>query len=419
MIQLEPSDRPNSASAGIDWTRIAMVLAIASFASVVLAMATSVVFDGTTGVDFGVFRLGGELASDGDWSSLYDGESFSERFHRELFPNLGDDGTLNTFISTPTFALAMQPLHWLPFSSALFLWSLLTVVLVVVSVRALGLGAPWAIILLLSPAMVINLAIGQSAALFLALTVVVHLSIRRGWSFRAGLALGLLFVLKPPLAVGYGIWWLVSLSESRRRVAGAVAGVVLGLLPTLTSGGTAWSAFAEAMRSRVAIESSWQLNGVSLPEAIKLLNPESATWMTVGSWGLSLAVGFVLLIAAKRRWHGDDVLLSAAAVVITVLVSPHLAVYDTAILIIPIAVAWERGVTIERIWLLAAIHGATLAFGRSLFDLQFDIAGRGLSIEFVGFVASIVLVLRWQDDGVVRPLVDIPATSVESWPQAA
>jgi hypothetical protein len=409
----------SSAAAGIDWTRITRVIAVASFASVVLTMLTSVVLDGTTGVDFGVFQLGGEIAGGGDWSSLYDGDTFSERFQEELFPGLAEDGTLNTFISTPTFALAMQPLHWLPFSPALLLWSLLSVCFAIISVRSLGLRYPWAVALLLSPAMIVNLAIGQSAALFLALAVVVHLSVRLEWSFRAGLALGLLFVLKPPLAVGYGLWWLVSPTRSRRRVAGAIAGVVVGLAPTLASGGAAWAAFADAMRSRVAIESSWQLNGLSLPEAIKLLNPQSATWVTLGSWGLSLVVGALLILAAKRRWPGDDELLSAAAIVVTVLVSPHLAVYDTALLIIPLAVAHDRGLATERIWLLAAIHGATLAFGRVLFDAQFDVIGRGLSVEFIGFVASILLVLRWEVDEVGRSLLEVPALEVESLPEAA
>jgi hypothetical protein len=79
---------------------------------------------------------------------------------------------------------------------------------------------------------------------------------------------------------------------------------------------------------------------VSLPEALKLLNPETDTWFTLSAWTVSLTVGGALLAVAHRRWRGDSELLSAAAVLVTVLVSPHLAVYDTALLIIPLSVVW-------------------------------------------------------------------------------
>jgi hypothetical protein len=113
--------------------------------------------DSKRGVDFGVFQLGGELAADRAWGELYDGNTFSSRFQSELFPSLAEERTLNPFISTPSFALAVQPLAGLPFSVALVLWTVLTLGICTVCVRALGLNAVWAIGLVPSPALAVIL----------------------------------------------------------------------------------------------------------------------------------------------------------------------------------------------------------------------------------------------------------------------
>lgn len=395
----------SEADGRVDWTRITRLLAAGSFLTVLATLVSSVVLAGTIGVDLGVFQLGGELAADGAWSELYNGDAFSSRFQAELFPSLAEEATLNTFISTPSFALAVQPLAWLPFSVALMMWTLLTIGICAACVRVLGLGRAWALGLVLSPALAVNLAIGQSAALFILLMVSVHLALRSGRGFVAGIGLGLLFALKPPLAVGYALLWLVSLRRSARPVAGALVGAGLAIVPTLLNGTGAWSSFLDATRSRVAIESSWQLNGVSLPEALKLLNPEADTWFTLAAWTVSLVVGGALLATAYRRWSGDPELLSGSAVLVTVLVSPHLAVYDTALLIIPLSVLWRRGLSLDRVAVLVAIHGATLAFGRAIFDAQFDLLGRGMSVEFLGYATSLVLLYRWRNEDVSLALV--------------
>jgi hypothetical protein len=87
------------------------------------------------------------------------------------------------------------------------------------------------------------------------------------------------------------------------------------------------------------------------------------------------------------------------------LVSPHLAVYDTALLIIPLSVVWRRGLSLDRVTVLVAIHGATLAFGRAIFDAQFALLGRGISVEFLGYATSLVLLYRWRNEDVSLALV--------------
>ena len=146
------NESASDSKTGVDWTSITKVLAVGSFLTLLATLVSSVVLAGTLGVDFGVFPIGGELAADGAWGELYDGNTFSSRFQSETFPSLAEERTLNPFISTPSFALVVQPLAWLPFSVALALWTVLTLGICAVCVRALGLNAVWAIGLVPSPA---------------------------------------------------------------------------------------------------------------------------------------------------------------------------------------------------------------------------------------------------------------------------
>jgi hypothetical protein len=390
------AETKNRPAATIDWRRIGLILAVASALQVIAKMFVGVLRPGDAGIDFAVFVAGGSLARQGDWETLYDGERFTDHLREEVFPQLSDEA-LNTFISTPPFAQASQPLASLPLSVALTIWTIAGVLAVVVVVRTLRLSPKWALGLLLSPALVVNAAIGQSGILFLTMITSLHCLLIGDRRFGAGVMLGILFVLKPPLAVGYGLWWLVTTRRSLVSILGAIVGTVLAAMPSVISGTDPWVLFTETMRSRIAIESSWQLNGVSLPEAMKLLSPVSPTWFTLVAWAVSIVLGGVCMYFAARRWSNDVAACSAAAVAVTVLVSPHLAVYDTALLIVPMAVLVQRGIRRDRLLALIVIHMTTLAFGSALYDAQYSLFGRGISIEFVGYATSLILAWRWLD----------------------
>jgi len=150
------------------------------------------------------------------------------------------------------------------------------------------------------------------------------------------------------------------------------------------------------MLERAESESAWSQQSGSVSEFVKQLSPGAPSVVTVGSWILGLAVAGVLLWLAQRRYGDDHEVLSAAAAIATVVASPHLLVYDSLILVIPVAVAYRRGVlTGDRAGFLAAITVGAIAFGPVAFDAQFGVIGRGIGLEFPALLLFAYLLDKW------------------------
>lgn len=373
------------------WSVIALTLSVGFFLAVVGNGRSS----GTLGVDFGVFHAGGTLISDEGYQAAYDTGHFSEFFIDSYFPALAQSETVSHFISTPVFGFFSQALAAFPFAPALLVWTVLSFLALVPACQMLQLPRWTPVLFAISPMMAFNTSLGQTGSFVLLLFAALHIAHRQERVVGAGL-LGGLMILKPPLAFGYGIMWL--LNPRRYRVSIAVAGatgVVLSI-PTVAGGLAPWEGFVGAMLERTAAESGWSQQSASVSEFVKLLSPGAPSGVTVASWILGFLVAAGIVQAAKRRFPGDGEILSAAAAIATVVASPHLLVYDSLVLAIPIAVAYRRGVlTHDRAGLLASLIVGSIALGPVLFEAQFQLIGRGIGAEFPALMAATGLLARW------------------------
>ncbi len=392
------------------WATIALLSCVGLFFGLVSTSLTN----NTVGIDFGVFHAGGDLIQTSGYSAAYDTDVFSSHFADQYFPSTADQASNTHFISTPTFGWAMQPIAAVPFDLALVLWLTVGALLLLPAVRLLGLP-PWVVVaLLISPAMAMNASLGQTGPYVLLLFVVLHREMSSGRLLRAGAVAGLL-ILKPPLALGYGVFWLVGGRRYLSALAVATSTGIMLSVATFAGGTSPWIGFLHSIRDRAETEGTWSQQSLSLPEFLKLLVPSSGSTTTVAFWILGLATAVGMAILAGRRWGGDAEMFSAAAVVATVVASPHLLVYDSFILIIPVAVAYRRGLLDpERVGLLAAIIATTVAFSPTLYDVQHELVGRGIGLEFPGLVCVVWLLLRWENESSgseVVPARDMVAAS--------
>lgn len=372
---------------------LALVLAVGN----ILAVLANALNAETIGIDFGVFHAGGSLISASGFDRAYDSVAFSEYFTAEYFPSLAGSTTVSHFISTPVFGWFAQALTILPFRPAFGLWLVLGGLALIPACRLLGLPQWVPVILVVSPMMALNTSLGQTGAFVLLLFAVMHVSMADQQLVRCGVLAGLL-ILKPPLAFGYGLVWLVQARRYRPAMAAAAATGVVLAIPTLIGGSGPWRDFLDAMTHRADLESSWSQQSASVPEFLKLAFPLAPAWVTVSTWLVGLAVALLVVVAANRRFGSDPELMSAAAVVATVVASPHLLVYDSLILVIPVAVAYRRGLlTADRAGLLAVITTASLVLGPALYDVQYTQFGRGIGLELPALAACVWLLVKWQE----------------------
>ena len=383
------------------WSVVAFTISVGLFFAVVSNVANA----GNLGIDFGVFHAGGTLISGGGYDSAYNTSEFSSFFSASYFPSLAEGETVSHFISTPTFGWFAQALAVFPFNAALVAWTILGFAVLIPACRVLDLPNWAPIILAVSPMMAYNTALGQTGPFVLLLFAFWHVAHRDDRVVAAGV-LGGLLILKPPLAFGYGLLWLIKSKKYGKSIAVAAGvGAVLSV-PTVVAGIGPWRGFLDAMIERAENESAWAQQSGSVSEFVKLLTPGAPSWVTLVSWVLGFAAAGGLIVATKRRFGDDPELLSAAAVIATIVASPHLLIYDSLILVIPAAVAYRRGVlTGDRAGLLAALIVGSIALSPILFDVQFAVINRGIGLELPALIAGTVLIARWIEQ---RESVDAP-----------
>ena len=257
--------------------------------------------------------------------------------------------------------------------------------------------------------MALNFSLGQTGSFTLLFFALWHVAHRDSRVVAAGV-LGGLLILKPPLAFGFGLLWLIQARRYWKSLAVAgLVGVAVSL-PTLIGGLAPWRSFASAISERAGTESNFSQQSGSVAEFLKLLLPGASGPGTLITWGVGIGVAALLMWLAVQRFERDTELLSAAAVVVSVVASPHLLIYDSMILIIPAAVAYRRGaLTGDRGGMLALLAVVSIAIGPELWDFQFAVLGRRIGLELPALLIGSALVVRWieeamsSDDGGADP----------------
>jgi len=287
------------------------------------------------GTDFLHFYTLGTLASEHRGDALYDMQAQAE-ISQQRVPGVGR--VLFVPLYPPQVSLLFVPFAALPYSWALLCWVSFSAVLYGLCCRLIWKTCGhlqrdgWLVLLLALayPAFFHVIVWGQSSVLALACFTLAYLALRSGRPFAAGLAIGCL-IFKPQL--GLAAAFLFVLSGEWRIVTGALVSSTLQLLVGWMYYGTAvlrdyWQHLTHVSAVMNQFEPRpYQMHSLRAFWTMLLPWPRLAFTLSIAS---ALAVLFVALLCWRRG--GSLGVRFSVLLVATVLVSPHLTVYDLMLL---------------------------------------------------------------------------------------
>jgi hypothetical protein len=341
------------------------------------------------GGDFSVFYTAGAIVREGKPDTLYDVESFrienADRTGRVWSPGSP------MFGNSPAFAVAVAPLTWTSWESAWVVWTVLSLAALAVALAGLGLRHVLftiVFILLTLPGYVAIIE-GQSTMFWLLIIAAVFRLLKRGSYTAAGVVAGLL-ILKPPLLIGFGLWWLIDRRMHRPLLVAmsSAVGVILLSTPFV---GRVWLEYPMALvrfgeMHREPGGHSAQYSPWGFVDLLAPGNPGIATAVGVAA----SIVGVAAFVAFFRRHRDEWRLLFAGAIIATLWISPHVLVYDWVLLIAPLAVIWHTRSYSWEAWLKASILLAIVALGsQPIANLTMDSVGWAVQFAVPAFAAAV------------------------------
>jgi alpha-1,2-mannosyltransferase len=239
----------------------------------------------------------------------------------------------------------IAPLAWLPYLSALAVWSLAGLAIYLWRCARSGAGALEFVVLALAPASLVNLITGQNG-FFTAAMLWSGLMLLNRKPVLSGIAFGLL-TIKPQL----GLLLPFILLIDRRWMAIAAACATASFLLALTAllyGPQVFSAYVEQALSHQAYVFT-KTEGIfvsMMPTAF--MNARLAGFDSSSAWLVQLPFSIAGILFALWLWRRmDDTALKIAAVVTgTFIASPYLFNYDMTIFTPVLIALWARAGTI-------------------------------------------------------------------------
>jgi hypothetical protein len=336
--------------------------------------------------DFVYFYVVGGIARARDLPALYSMD-MQDAIIRRLVPAFIDTHFPPSY--GPQVALFFAPLARLPYVTALRVWLAFTVVLYlacsyVIWRRCSHLrDQKWTafVLLMALPALHFDLSYAQTAVLALACFTAAFVALRAGRPAIAGLAIGSL-VYKPQLGLAAAVVFLYA------REWRVVAGALLGAGAQLGAGILYWGpsvlyGYAGALRR--------------IPSVMELIEPEEqqmhswrAFFQVAGLspglvWGATVVASALTLVAACRCWRADGPLAVrySALLIATVLVNPHMYVYDLLILTPLFLVLWDwtrdlGALPLERVWRTVPAAAQRFSLGATVIGVLFVCAASPL-----------------------------------------
>lgn len=315
-----------------------LILAVCLWSSYAVDLARPGLLDRfglTKGTDFVHFYTLGTLALQGRASDLYNSGAQAALAARVL---PGVPVLYYVPVYGPQVSLFFAPFAKLPYSWALALWWLFSTTIYGACCYAIwktcprlrSYGGTILILAIAYPAFFHLIAWGQSSAPALLCFTLAYLALRSRKEFLAGLAIGLL-AFKPPLGLAAAVVFL--LSREWKVVSGAAISAIAQLL------------IARAYYGPAALREYWKALH-RLPDFFPYLEPRPyqmhslrSFWSLLIPWPEAAFVAYVLTAVAVLAgtvfiWRGGQplTLRFAALLVATVLVAPHLTVYDLVVL---------------------------------------------------------------------------------------
>lgn len=287
--------------------------------------------------DFVHFYTLGALVKNHQTQALYD---FTAQHYVQVA--LVPESSPESFIPVypPQVAVLFAPFSWFSYRTAALLWSLLTIAVVGLIVRSawrpVANVLPDAQLVLIAtvafPPFWSLILHGQTTVLALVPFWAGWLALEHRRPFGAGLAFGLLLV-KPQLGIPLAV--LVLARREWAMLAGAITSALLQVLAVVLILG--WPVLAAYVRFTPAI---LKYSDLLEPKAFQThslmtLARLAPSWMSLPAWIIMSAVVVSICIAT---WNatGDVRVRMGMLILATVLVSPHLNVYDATLVAMPL-----------------------------------------------------------------------------------
>jgi hypothetical protein len=344
------------------------------------------------GPDFLQFYVAGSIALSGDSAALYDPAAFAE-LGVKLVPESHGEYYLPVY--GPQVSLLFAPFALLPYGWALLIWLLITTAMyglccwaVWKTCRHLRSEGPSIVLTAAAfPAVFSLITHGQNSAIALACLTAAFLALSRNRDFVAGLAIGTL-IYKPQLAIVLACVFVISLEW--RVVFGALCGAALQLgVAWFHYGGPTMSAYFHWIRgigdiNHLLEPKPYQMH--SLLSFWKLLVPSPQI-----AAGLYLLCACVVIVASCRIWRTQAPLSLRYSFLLlaTVLVSPHLFVYDLVILAPALLLVGD--------WAMGHQESASAKPLQQLLYFSYALPLAGVATQFTHIQASVIAmsVLSW------------------------
>ena len=287
--------------------------------------------------DFVQFYTLGHLADERRVTDAYDFQAFHDE-QATLVPE--SKSLIFPPVYPPPAAVAFIPLSRLSYASAQRTWTAITVILYALIVWrtwwvcrghlpgvALVLAAAAAF-----PPFFQTVIYGQVTILILAPCFLAWLALERGQHVAAGFALGLL-AIKPQFGPVFAV--IVLMRRDWRMLWGAVGAVTLQLLGAWTLlGPDAFSGYFSVIQTVLAHADALEAKPYQ-SHSIRAVTRLLPGWFGLVTW---LSASAIVLWKTGRVWCSTAPLKVrfGLAILASVLVNPHLIVYDAAILVLPL-----------------------------------------------------------------------------------
>ncbi len=353
------------------------------FLSIILGRGNFDLANQVIGTDYIQFYAAGLTLQQGKADLLYD---FT--YQRELEIKIAGPELMNfhAFITPPFLAWFFVPFSKLPYVWSYLTYSVICLLALFSSVKLLREDKLWRTFLwtLCWFPIFATISFGQNSLLSILILSVTYILWRRQHKFVAGL-ISSLILFKPQLIFGIVILWLVHWRKNWMALLGLLVGAsTLGGLMLIFLPGATKDFVQLAFNFLPDMISSGQfplyhlhtLRGFWI-----LLFPGMELLADILSMLLTLiAVGFFIHFVIKN--YVRLAICYAAAITLTILITPHAMIYDWALLLIPAILLWQEKPSLHKYWkvIFAILWLVTLLSG-PLTYLQYQFLPVALQIS--------------------------------------
>lgn len=319
------------------------------------------------GTDHLAFYTAARLIQEGRGAEVYHYDIVGP-YQTALFPPGVWQNTFEAFRNPPFYALPYTLTASLPYAVSSWIWIAVSMLALVVGVRWLQPERPWRTVgwaMTFLPVFCVP-SYGQNSLMSFAIFAAVYRLLAADRRFLAGFVAGLLW-FKPTLLIGLFIWSLLDI----RRLWPCWLGVIAGGA-ALTGGSwplipEVWTAFLENLRVNLTFDNfeQWKMHNpkafwkLLLPEPIPLLGGVTLQGLLTL---LTTLAGITVFVPLWRARRNSLPVMFAAAVFLTLWVSPHTMVYEWSLAILPAILLWTHEPRHRDAWIVLIAVGWTALF---------------------------------------------------------